>query len=110
MERLSAITDMAEEQMAVKLLEDTASKRLDKRIHRTEKGKDILNTLKDVRAVSNCAILIDLKTNDEVEQEDGTQENPFFGEDINDSKNMRSVLCQPEYDSTDLKRIEFNID
>ena len=54
--------------MSVKLIEDTAStKRLDKRITRTDGGKDILNTLKDVRVVNNCAILIEEKTGDEID-------------------------------------------
>jgi hypothetical protein len=37
-----------------------------------EKGKEILNTLKDVRVVNNSAILVEEKTGDELEEGDNT--------------------------------------
>jgi hypothetical protein len=70
MGRMSNLSGITEDKMSVKLLEETGNtKRLDKRITRIEEGKEVLNTIKDVKALHNSAIMIEIRGEDEVGDE-----------------------------------------
>ena len=109
--QLSEHANIAEDKLVVKLVEDTVTKRLEKkRTHINKEGEEVESTLNYLKMCHNANILLDEVDPNEVEPEEGQEAVAKKKEDdgdeqLSDTETMRTIIGNADTDIANIERI-----
>ena len=117
LKKIEEITTIPASNIVLRVSEETLTRRVD-RMTKNLDNPNILNTLKDLKIMDNAGILVETKSEDEVDDDSTVQvignatkkKDDFDIKHIDDTENIRSVLVNTALDLDTIERFQINID
>ncbi|CDW84271.1 ubiquitin carboxyl-terminal hydrolase 40 [Stylonychia lemnae] len=113
---VESTTSIPVAQICLKVVEDTVIRRIDRQLKNAD-NPNILNTLRDLKIVDNAAILVEMKDESQVSQEEDEIKQSLSHAlkdkdevNVDDTENIRTVIVNLEYNESDFTRYQINID
>lgn len=107
-QKISDITSFPVKQILLKVIEENLIRRIDRQIY-NQNDPNKKNTLKDIKLTDNAALMVDMKSEEELAKEtdqEYVKTNPHTLDYVNvdDTENIRTVIVNTEYDKENFER------